>query len=63
MKKLDLLVISSMIIIEAKFIEAVKNEDYKSKHYFNNKVLGNLNFYDNLLKNDVSVIYNYKYIT
>ena len=46
-----------MIIIEAKFIEAVKNEDYKSKHYFNNKVVGNLNFYDNL-----SVRYNYKYI-
>ena len=40
-----------------KFIEAVKNEDYKSKHYYDNEILGNLNFYDN-----VSVRYNHKYI-
>ena len=46
-----------------KFIKAVKNEDYKSKHYFDNEILGNLNFYDNLWKKDVSIIYNYKYIT
>ena len=42
-------------------MEAVREEDYKSKHYYDNEILGN--FYFNLLKNDVSVIYNYKYIT
>ena len=41
-----------------KFIEAVQKEDYESKHYYDNEILGNLNFYNN-----VSVRYNYKYIT
>ena len=42
----------------AQFIEAVKNGDNKTRHYYDNEILGNLISYDKLSKN-----VSYKYIT
>ena len=41
-----------------KFIEAVKNDDNYTRHYFDIEILGNLISYDKLSKN-----LSYKYIT
>ena len=35
-----------------KFIEALKNDDIYSRHYYDNEILGHLLFYDNLEKGD-----------
>ena len=35
-----------------KFIEALKNDDIYSRHYYDNEILGHLLFYDNLQKGE-----------
>ena len=35
-----------------KFIEAIKSDDINSRHYYDNKILVNLSFYDNLKKGE-----------
>ena len=33
-------------------MEAVKNDDINSRHYYDNEILGHLLFYDNLQKGE-----------
>ena len=35
-----------------KFIKAIKNDDIKLRHYYDNEILGHLTFYDNIEKGE-----------